>query len=83
MKVDREIVFLAPKAPDERDIGAQASGRVGAARHNHGVEMRIVTHDGLGFLFDDVGDAGVGVVAAEGSDGRSREHDITDQPEPD
>ena len=83
MKVDREIVSLAPQPSDEREIGEQAAGRVRAARHNHGVEMRIVTHDGFSFFFDDVGDAGVGVVAAEGSNGRSREHDITDQPEPD
>ncbi len=83
MKVDREIVSLAPQPPDERDIGAQAAGRMRAARHNHVVEMRIVAHDGCGFFFDDVGDAGVGVVAADGSNGRSREHDIADQPEPD
>ena len=83
MKIYREIVSFAPQPPDERDIGAQAAGRVRAARHNHGIEMRIVTHDGFGFFFDDVGDAGVGVVAAEGSNGRSREHDIADQPEPD
>ena len=83
MKIDREIVSLAPQAPDERDIGAQAPGRVGTARHDHAVEVRIVAHDRLGFLFDDVGDAGVGVVASEGSNGRSGEDDITDQPEPD
>ena len=64
-------------------IGAQAPGRVRAARDNHRVEMRIVTHDRCSFFFDDVSDAGVGVVAADGSNGRSREHDVTDQPEPD
>ena len=61
----------------------RAAGRVRAARHNHRVEMRIVTHDRGSFFFDDVSDAGVGIVAADGSNGRSREHDIADQSEPD
>ena len=83
VKVDGEIVSLAPQPSDERDIGAQAAGRVRAARDDHLVEVRIVAHDGGSFFFDDVGDAGVGVVAADGSNGRSREYDIADQSEPD
>ena len=83
MKVDREIVSLAPQPSDERDIGAQAARRVRAARDDHRVEMRVVAHDRRSFFFDDVSDAGVRVVAADGSNGRSREHDIADQPEPD
>ena len=83
VKVDREIVALAAQPSDEREIGAQAAGRVRAARHDHFVEVGIVAHDRRGFFFDDVGDAGVGVVAADGSNGRRREHDIADQPQPD
>jgi hypothetical protein len=83
MKVDREIVFLTPQPPDECDVGEEAASRMWTVRHDHVVEMRIVAHDRLGFRFDDVGDARVWVVAAEGSNGRRREYDITDQPEPD
>jgi hypothetical protein len=56
---------------------------MGAARHDHFVEMRVVTHNRRSFFFDDVGDARVGVVTAYGSNGWSGEHDVADQPEPD
>ena len=82
MKIDRQIVMLASQSPDECQIGAPPPWRVRAARHNHGIEMRVVSNDRLGFFFDDVGDAGVGVVAPEGSNRGSREYDIADQPEP-
>ena len=83
MKVDRQIVSFAAQPPDERDIGAQAAGRMRTARHDHLVEMRIVAHDCGGFFLDDVCDAGIGVAAADGSYGGSREDDIADQSQPD
>ena len=82
MKVDGEIVPFAPQPSDERDIGAQAAGCVRAARHNHRIEVRIVTHHCGSFFFDDVSEAGVGIVATDGSNGGSREYDIPDQSEP-
>ena len=75
--------LFAAQPPDERDIRAQAAGCMWTARHDHRVEMRIVAHDGGGFFLDDVRDAGIGVVAADGSDRGSREHDIADQSQPD
>ena len=83
VKVDREIVSFAPQPSDERDVGAQPSRRVRTAGDDHVVEMRIVPHDRRGFFFDDVGDAGVRVVAADGSDGRGREDHVANQPQPD
>jgi hypothetical protein len=34
-------------------------------------------------FFDEISDASVGVVAADGPDGGCREHDVANQPEPD
>ena len=83
MKVDRKIVPFAPQPSNQRDVRAQSSRRVRTARDDHRVDVRIVSHDRRGFFFDDVGDAGVRVVAAEGSDGRGREDHIANQSEPD
>jgi hypothetical protein len=81
VKVDRQVVALAAQPPDERDVGAQASRRARTPRHDYLIEVRIVTHDGGGFLFDDVSEAGVRVAATDGSDGRCREDDVADQSE--
>ena len=78
MKIDREIVAFATEAPDERDVRTQPSWRVRAARHDHVIQVWIVTHHRLGFFFDDVGDARVGIVAADSPDGRCREDHIAD-----
>ena len=83
MKIDREIESLAAQPSDERDIRAQAAAGVRAARDNHLVEVRIVAHNRGRLFFDNVADAGVGIVAADRSDGGSREHDVANQPEPD
>ena len=83
VKIDRKIVTLAPQPPDERDIGAQAARRVRAAATITSSRCGLWRTTGCGFFFDDVGDAGVGVVAADSANGRRREHDVADEPQPD
>ena len=62
---------------------AAGPARAGCTRRSRSSRCGLCAHDCRGFFFDDVGDAGVGVVAADGSDGRGREDDIADQPQPD
>ena len=83
MKVDGEVIALAPEPSDEGDVCAQPPRRVRAVRDDHRVEVRVVAHDGCSFFFDDVRDAGVWIMAADGSNGWRRKHDIADQSQPD
>jgi hypothetical protein len=53
------------------------------AYDNHLIEMRIVADDRRRVFFDEVGDAGVGILSADGPDGGCRKHDVANQPKPD
>jgi hypothetical protein len=82
VEVDRKVVLLSTQPSDERDVCAQPPGCVRARCHDHRVEMRIMAHDGSSFFFDDVGDASVGIVAADGPNSGGREDDVANQSEP-
>ena len=54
-----------------------------AGRDNHVVQVRVVRDDGRGGRFDEVADVGVGKMPAQAADGRRREDDVADLPQPD
>jgi hypothetical protein len=73
MKIDREIVMLAPQAARQPEIGEQAVAR----RNEHAVQVRIAEDDGGRSGFDDIREMRIWQMLPERANRGGREDDVT------
>jgi hypothetical protein len=83
MEVDRQIVVLPPQFPAERDVGEDAADAAAPRHDDHFVEVRVGRDNRRCRRLDQVGEVRIGEPAAQGGDGRGREHDVADLPQAD
>ena len=83
MEVDGDIEPLPPQAARKGEIVAN-SGKPASSRNDNDVSQITIAADNLcGCRFDDVGEPGVRIPSAKGTNQRSGQHHVADQPQAD
>jgi hypothetical protein len=81
VQVDGNVEPLPPEASRKCDIVAQ-SGETASSRDDNDVSQITITADNLcGCRFDDIGESGVRIPPANGTNQRSGQDHIADQPQ--
>jgi hypothetical protein len=81
VEVDGDIEPFPTQAARKREV-VPDSGKPATSRNDNDVSQITITADNLcGWRFDDVGEPSVRIPSAKGTDQRSGQHHVADQPQ--
>jgi hypothetical protein len=83
VKIDDQVEAPAAQRTRKAQIVAEPAPAASALDHHHLIEVRISEDDGSRGAFHEIGEARVGKVVAQRSDGRGREHHVANEPQTD
>jgi hypothetical protein len=83
MQIDGDVEPLPPQLTRKREVVADP-GETATLRDDNDVsQITIPADDGRSRRFDDIGELGVRIPAAQRTNERCRQHHVTDQPQTD
>jgi hypothetical protein len=83
VQIDRDVETLSSQSAREREVVEHPRQAARSADDNDVSQITITADDRRRGRFDHVGELGSRIFASKGTNQGRREHDVTDQPQPD